>query len=153
MKTKVAVVVENSQKQVLLIREKTPRYPQFGWNTIKGSVDPGESLTEAVVRECREEAGVRVELQNLIGIHEVISGEEQKLQFNYVVTTEDSGQVPDQKDQEVRDEAIEEVRWFTWEELESLAEDQMLNKRAYQVIQEYLGGKVYPLELFTQIVE
>lgn len=38
------------------------------WNFPAGGVDPEEKIQEAAVRECREETGLKVELENFIGV-------------------------------------------------------------------------------------
>lgn len=42
------------------------------WSIPGGKVEPGEYLVQAVKREVLEETGVRIEVGDLLGIHEVI---------------------------------------------------------------------------------
>ena len=39
------------------------------WHTIGGSIDPGEEIADAAVREAREEAGVVIEPLRLVGVY------------------------------------------------------------------------------------
>jgi 8-oxo-dGTP diphosphatase len=50
--------------RVLLVRERTR-----GWEMPGGIVDPGESLTEGLVREVLEETGCTVEPRSLVGVY------------------------------------------------------------------------------------
>jgi 8-oxo-dGTP pyrophosphatase MutT (NUDIX family) len=61
-----AVVVRDGDGRVLLVRHS---YGKERWSLPGGEVDPGESPAEAAVREAREEAGVEVELDHLIGVY------------------------------------------------------------------------------------
>ncbi|MDQ3570440.1 MAG: NUDIX domain-containing protein [Actinomycetota bacterium] len=59
-----AVVVEGTR--LLMVRRG--RDPGAGrWSIPGGHVEPGETVTEAVVRELREETGVRGVCQDLVG--------------------------------------------------------------------------------------
>jgi 8-oxo-dGTP diphosphatase len=50
--------------RVLLIRS-----PRRGWEFPGGQVERGETLTDALVREVREETGVTVEVSDLVGVY------------------------------------------------------------------------------------
>lgn len=56
----VAVVIEHERRFLLIRRAKNP----FAgwWSPVTGRVEPGESLTEAAVREAQEEMGLVVEM-------------------------------------------------------------------------------------------
>ncbi len=45
------------------------RSPKRGWEMPGGQVEEGESLTNALEREIREEAGVSIEVDKLMGIY------------------------------------------------------------------------------------
>jgi ADP-ribose pyrophosphatase YjhB (NUDIX family) len=60
----VTVLPRDDEGRVLLVRLKSSGL----WSTIGGVVEPGESPRECGVREVREEAGVTVELRQLLGV-------------------------------------------------------------------------------------
>ena len=50
-------------------------YPEAGTQVPAGGVDEGEALTEAAIREVREETGVRLDAElTLLGTHEHLDG-------------------------------------------------------------------------------
>ncbi len=61
----VAVVIHDERGRILL--EK--RSDSSLWGFPGGRIEPGESVTEAAVREVREETGLDVEVTRLIGVY------------------------------------------------------------------------------------
>ncbi len=54
--------------RVLLLEAQDPARPgDLHWISVGGAVDPGESHEEAAVRELREETGIVVDLESVIG--------------------------------------------------------------------------------------
>jgi NAD+ diphosphatase len=102
----VVIMLVHDGDRVLLGRNA--RWPKGRYSTLAGFVEPGESLEEAVAREVSEEAGVEVTgiryrssqpwpfpASLMLGFHaEYAAGEP-----------------------EVRDAELEDVRWFTREEI------------------------------------
>lgn len=59
-------IIFNSDGNVLLLKRT---YGNKGWSLPGGGVEPGETVHEALFRECREELGVEVEDAVLTGIY------------------------------------------------------------------------------------
>jgi 8-oxo-dGTP pyrophosphatase MutT (NUDIX family) len=67
-KLKVAVAIEKDGKLLMLREYDETRNASF-WNIVKGTYDKGgETLEECAKRECREEAGLEVELTGLLHV-------------------------------------------------------------------------------------
>ncbi len=61
----VAAVIQNGEGRILLQR----RSDNALWGLPGGSVEIGESVRDAIVREVREETGLTVEIVRLIGVY------------------------------------------------------------------------------------
>jgi len=61
----VNVVVANAAGEILLIR----RSDNGNWAVPGGAIDPGESMTQAAVRETKEESGIDCQITGLVGIY------------------------------------------------------------------------------------
>ncbi len=70
--------------RVLLIRRgKQPLYGR--WVVPGGTVELGESLAEALVREMREETGLEVEPLELLTVFDRIEREAERVAYHYVI--------------------------------------------------------------------
>ena len=67
----VDVVIPDGQGKVLLIRRGHAPYEGM-WCFPGGMVDPGETVADAAVREVREETGLEVELDHVLGIYSAL---------------------------------------------------------------------------------
>lgn len=74
-----------AQGQVLLVKRGQP--PSQGlWSLPGGAVELGESLSQAVAREVREETGLSVEVGPLVGVYERLQEDAQGgLEYHYVL--------------------------------------------------------------------
>jgi 8-oxo-dGTP diphosphatase len=105
------------EHRVLLIRRGQP--PLLGeWSLPGGVLECGETLREAVIREAREETGLVVETEEMLGVYErVIHGDEGRVRYHYVLIDFLCRAVDG--DLKAGSDAAE-VRWYTREELPAL---------------------------------
>jgi 8-oxo-dGTP diphosphatase len=60
--------------RVLAARRRAPPELAGGWEFPGGKLEPGESESDALVRECREELGVEIAVGELIGAAPIDAG-------------------------------------------------------------------------------
>jgi ADP-ribose pyrophosphatase YjhB (NUDIX family) len=88
------VIVVNDQGEILLIR----RTDNGNWAVPGGGMDPGESITDAAVRETLKETGITCEITGLVGIYtnprhviRYTSNNEVRQEFSVVFTARPAG--------------------------------------------------------------
>ncbi|EKQ51950.1 MAG: ADP-ribose pyrophosphatase [Methanobacterium sp. Maddingley MBC34] len=64
----VDAVITDLDGRIIFIRRKNPPY-KGSWAFPGGFVEYGETVEEAVIREVREETGVKIKIQELLGVY------------------------------------------------------------------------------------
>ncbi|WP_372404067.1 NUDIX hydrolase [Acinetobacter piscicola] len=59
-------VICNAQQQILLLKAT---YADHAWGLPGGGLDVGETIHEALIRECREEIGCEIQIEYLSGVY------------------------------------------------------------------------------------
>lgn len=59
-------VITNHHGQVLLLKAN---YADYAWGLPGGGLDVGETIHQALIRECREELGLEVQVKYLSGVY------------------------------------------------------------------------------------
>jgi ADP-ribose pyrophosphatase YjhB (NUDIX family) len=131
------VVVVNDEGQILLIR----RTDNGNIALPGGGMDLGESITQAAVREVKEETGLDVELTGLVGIYtnprhviEYTSDGEVRQEFSIVFTARPTGGAP---------RPSSESSEVVWSDPTEVAGMQM-HRSMRQRIEHYLAGRAEP---------
>jgi ADP-ribose pyrophosphatase YjhB (NUDIX family) len=133
----VNVVVTNDADELLLIR----RSDNNNWAVPGGAVDLGESLTQAAVRETREESGIDCEITGLVGIYTdprhvllYTSNGEVRQEFSIVLTARvTSGDLATSSESS-------EVRWVPISQVGDYPMDRSMRQR----IEHYMQGSGTP---------
>lgn len=153
-KIKIGVIITDGQDRILLLKEKIKKNSVPLWNIVTGSYgDSGqETLIEAAMRECREEAGLEIKITDLSGCYISQTDEEVRAQFNFLARVK-SGipHLAPEDEQASRDECITELKWFTKEEVKKMKREEFISNRTYMIILDWLRGNKYPLETIKHI--
>lgn len=155
IKIKIGVIViDENKEKILLIKEKIEEKNGYFWNIIKGTYgDNGdESIFDAAKRECLEEASIKVDLLNALGTYISKEKDKVRIQPNFIARVI-SGvpSVPNSEKQALRNESIQELKWFNRKELGDLKADDFASNRAYELVKDWMSGKEYPLETCKQV--
>ncbi|MFH1129646.1 MAG: NUDIX hydrolase [Patescibacteria group bacterium] len=153
IKIKVGVLVEKDDS-LLLIRELNDSDGKYYWNIIKGTFEPkrNEDLFTAVIRECREEAGITVEIKNLLNIQYIQKKSGWVFQFNFIATIKEGiPQVSSQDLQKQLNENITDVKFFSKVKLKKIGKNEFMNSRAFAAVNDWLIGKRYNTEAINII--
>jgi len=112
----IIVLIKNDKDQILLGRQKV--WPKYRFSTFAGFVEPGESFEHCVIREVREEAGVELTKINYLGSQPWPFPASLMIAFEAITDTPELAR-PD-------GDEIEEIRWFSREEMKSAILDKSL---------------------------
>lgn len=63
-----AAIILNKKGELLLIKG-----PRRGWEMPGGQVEEGESISEAAIRETKEESGIDIEVVKFCGVYQSVS--------------------------------------------------------------------------------
>jgi len=123
----------------LLVEEETDDGPCF--NQPAGHLEQGESLLEAVSRECREETGYDFEPRHLLGIYQWPrpQGDVTYLRFAFV------GELTGHDPKRPLDVGILGPRWLTIEEVRASARRHR-SPMILRCAEDYLVGRRLPLD-------
>lgn len=88
-------VITNAQGQVLLLKAN---YGNFAWGLPGGALEPGETIHEALVRECQEELGLSVRVNYLSGVYYHSAYQSQAFIFRCELLLPDGPDGPDGPD-------------------------------------------------------
>lgn len=106
----VGAVVIRDERLLLVKRGQEPAKGK--WTLPGGRLEAGEYLEEAIAREVREETGLRVSAERLLGIFEVV-GDPHYVILDYICA-------PDGDIELTAGDDVEEVRWVPLDEVASL---------------------------------
>ena len=122
----VNVIIENDAGEILMIE----RSDNGNWALPGGAIDLGESMSQAGVRETKEETGIDCEVLEVLGIytdpkHIILytSNGEARQEFSILLRGRATGGVPTRSSESTR------VRWVPRAELDALPMNATMRRR------------------------
>jgi ADP-ribose pyrophosphatase len=143
-----ATVLLANDKGELLLLQQAAESKGFKWGPPAGGINPFEDPLMCAKRETKEEIGVSIELQRLVGVY-TVKGGKNALGMAYVFAgTITEGEITPAKGE------IMNYRFFSRKELKELIKSDELYKPEYNIpsIRDWLSGKNYPLEGIRPLV-
>ena len=140
--TVATVVVRDGR--LLLVEERAQG--KLVLNQPAGHLEPDESLLDAALRETREETGWDVRLTAFVGAYQWKAEETDRHYLRFAFAAEPVRHDPAR----VLDEGIVETHWLTPAELQQ-AQARHRSPLVWQAVEDYLGGRRYPLDMLQLI--
>lgn len=137
MKIYVSTLVEKDGKFILVREKKKQCYGK--WNIPSGHVEENEFITNAAVREVKEETNLDVELTGLISVYNNMFEDFNSISFIYTCKI-----IQDLKIDFDKNEIIE-TKWFTIEELKNMKEELRDYNYIIETIRRYNENEIKPL--------
>lgn len=140
----VAALIEDDQNRLLMVREAQPEF--YGlWNQPAGHVEANESITDAFLREVKEETGYDVQIDGIASIHHFVEAAVLRINFRASLLEGEPGPLADD---------VLEAGWFTREEVKHMMnQGQLRSKRTELLILEWLEGDGEDKDIIKTIVE
>ena len=141
MKVIAGCVVEKDNK-ILMVQEGLD-FCYGQWNYPAGHVGEFENITEAAIREVKEETGLDVKLKGVLPISETELKDETHIIIRFVAEviggkiTFDSNEILD-------------VKWIDIEDIKKMTEKELRNYEVGKnILKDYMEKKIYPMDIFS----
>lgn len=141
MKIIAGCVVEKDNK-ILMVQEGLD-FCYGQWNFPAGHVNEFENVTDAAVREVKEETWLDVKLKGVLPICETELRNETHVIIRFVAEVI-GGKI------EFDSNEILDVKWIDIKDIEKMTEEQLRNYLVGKnIIKDYIENRIYPLEIFS----
>lgn len=141
MKVIAGCVVEKDNK-ILMVQEGLD-FCYGQWNFPAGHVDEFENITDAAIREVKEETGLDVKLKGVLPICETELRDETHIIVRFVAEVI-GGKI------EFDTAEILDVKWVDIADIEKMTDKELRNYEVGKnIIRDYIENKIYPLEIFS----
>ncbi len=134
-----AIVVDDKGR-IAMVKE-AKRWARGKWNWPAGKLEQGEGIIDAARREVREETGLEVKVQGLIGIYR---NTEDNVMFFVFLARPVRGEIRHRKGE------LLDARWFTVKELMKMKDSEFRSDVLRRVMGDWKSGKLYPVSMIKR---
>ncbi|MDQ7048228.1 MAG: NUDIX hydrolase [Enterobacterales bacterium] len=136
----VAAIIKRNQ-HYLLVKEKASS-GDIVFNQPAGHVELYESLSDAIIREVKEETNLDFKPDSVIGTYLLSPASNGKTYLRFCFY----GQVPEQQIASPNDPDIIDNHWFSLNQISQLSRKELRSALVIQCIQDFESGKCLPLD-------
>ena len=140
--TVATIVVRDGR--LLMVEERAQGRVVF--NQPAGHLEPDETLFDAALRETREETGWDVRLTAFVGAYQWKATETGRHYLRFAFAAEPVRHDPERP----LDDGILQTHWLTPAELQQ-ARERHRSPLVWQVVEDYLAGRRYPLDMLHHL--
>jgi 8-oxo-dGTP diphosphatase len=106
------------EERLLLVRHHGIGAENILWLPPGGGVEFGERMEDALIREFKEETGMKIQVNRLLTMHEYIESPLHAIEFFFLVTADPHQRPAKGTDPELKEkQIIQEVKYVTFNEL------------------------------------
>jgi ADP-ribose pyrophosphatase YjhB (NUDIX family) len=136
----VAAIIKR-KAHYLLVKERSSQ-GHIVYNQPSGHVELNESLSDAIIREVKEEAGVDFTPENLIGAYLLSPASNGKTYLRFCFY----GHIPDDQKASPQDSNIISNEWLTLDNIFEIPLTHLRSALILQSLRDYLNKKTLPLD-------
>ena len=144
---KICVFVVEKDR-LLLLKEWSNKKNGYYLNIIKGTYDKhNESLFDCARREAKEEAGIEIELTDLLNCT-VGFGKRNTFYFSFIARMlRGNPSLALEDEQKKRGEDITEINFYSKDEIKKMKRENFISGIVFDSVHQWLEDKIYPLEI------
>jgi ADP-ribose pyrophosphatase YjhB (NUDIX family) len=138
----IAGCVVDKDNKILMVQEGLD-FCYGQWNYPAGHVDEFENITDAAIREVKEETGLDVKLIGVLPICETKLRNETHVIIRFVAEVIGGEIAFDSKE-------ILDVKWIDIDIIQNMTEKELRNYEVGKnIIKDYIEKKIYPIDIFS----
>lgn len=140
----VSVLIENEKGEILFLQEKDKKV--YGkYNLPGGHLELNETLLDCAVREVKEETGIVIEPEYLIGFYQH-NKRGNGISFVFLWKVKDV-------EPQIDDNQILSYKWFKPDDFLELDEKEILNpNKHYQILKDFKNNRKFSLDILRPII-
>ncbi len=118
------ICIQNNK--ILLVKHKSITRTGFFYSPPGGGIDDGETAIEALKREFLEETDLQVEVGELLFVNDFVKPPLHGVELFFEIKIV-GGELKIGQDPETNQQIIEDINWYSFEDLKMLREDEKAN--------------------------